>query len=143
MRVYMYDKCCDGYTCYMTALVKMMGGGGGWGVRACGWWEGGGPYQSHEAFLKWNLALNYHFSGGANDALITLRAAFQTTKLPIMAWHVRWWAQTHSSPAKEVKKTCVHNYCIMLCNSAIDILHRSRGRRPGSEERERERERYL
>ena len=48
-------------------------------------------------------------------------------------------SNTHSSPAKEVKKTCVHNYCIMLRKSAKDILHRSRGRRPGSRERERER----
>ena len=24
----------------------------------------GGPYQSHKAVLKWNLAVNYHFSEG-------------------------------------------------------------------------------
>ena len=69
----------------------MMSGGGGEGVHV-----GGGPYQSHEAFLKWNLALNYHFSEGANDTLITLRAAFQTTKLLIKTWHGWWWAQTQT-----------------------------------------------
>ena len=44
---------------YTTTLVKVMGDG--WWV---GGWGGGGLYQSHEAVLKWNLALNYHFSEG-------------------------------------------------------------------------------